>query len=330
MKTRNPKTKVQPRKDSGCSSKSKIQSSKFKVQSSKSEPETQITLKSEHRIEPTPHSLSAAAPAEAELRSQKRLEPEATWPFIFGGTADSNSEQDLTLNPEPSALPSPRPSASAFTLVEMLVVIAVIVLLAAMLFPIMSAVGMAKLKARTRTQLSQLQTAILYYHTSLGYYPPDNPGIWATNQLYYELVGTRMTNENGSDVFYTLDGRSRVAASVLPNAFGSGSKITGFMNCTRGSGSDEASARAKNCLPNGLRPDQYDTFTNASAGSIVTLLGTAYDGPIMFGKVSPWRYNSSSPTNNPGSFDLWVDILIGGKTNRFCNWNSDMLQKVSD
>jgi len=36
-----------------------------------------------------------------------------------------------------------------------------------------------------------------------------------------------------------------------------------------------------------------------------------------------WRYSSTSPVNNTGSFDLWVDVLIGGKTNRICNWSRD-------
>jgi hypothetical protein len=36
--------------------------------------------------------------------------------------------------------------------------------------------------------------------------------------------------------------------------------------------------------------------------------------------VNPWRYVSSNPTNNPGGFDLWVDVIIGGKTNRIANW----------
>jgi hypothetical protein len=37
--------------------------------------------------------------------------------------------------------------------------------------------------------------------------------------------------------------------------------------------------------------------------------------------VNPWRYNSSSPTNNPGAYDLWIQIVITpGQTNLICNW----------
>ena len=40
--------------------------------------------------------------------------------------------------------------------------------------------------------------------------------------------------------------------------------------------------------------------------------------------MNPWRYNSSSPTNNPGSYDLWVQLSIGGKTNLICNWSKQV------
>ena len=32
-------------------------------------------------------------------------------------------------------------------------------------------------------------------------------------------------------------------------------------------------------------------------------------------------YNSSHPTHNAGSYDLWVDLVIGGKTYQVGNWN---------
>jgi hypothetical protein len=64
-----------------------------------------------------------------------------------------------------------------------------------------------------------------------------------------------------------------------------------------------------------------------TSGVKITVLGTIVEGPIaemlqgLNGQINPWRYNSVSPVNNPKSYDLWVDILIGGKTNRICNWS---------
>jgi hypothetical protein len=42
----------------------------------------------------------------------------------------------------------------------------------------------------------------------------------------------------------------------------------------------------------------------------------------MIGKITPFSYNSSKPTHNVNSFDLWVDVKIGGKTNRINNWSA--------
>ncbi len=36
-----------------------------------------------------------------------------------------------------------------------------------------------------------------------------------------------------------------------------------------------------------------------------------------------WHYVSTNPTNNQDSYDLWMDIKYGGKTNRISNWNPD-------
>jgi hypothetical protein len=43
--------------------------------------------------------------------------------------------------------------------------------------------------------------------------------------------------------------------------------------------------------------------------------------PIPNSQLNPWRYNSSHPTHNTGSYDLWVDLVIGGKTYQVGNWN---------
>ncbi|HOW79554.1 MAG TPA: hypothetical protein PK406_08895, partial [Verrucomicrobiota bacterium] len=68
----------------------------------------------------------------------------------------------------------------------------------------------------------------------------------------------------------------------------------------------------------------------ASADPVCTVLGSALEGPLVYqdargAKLNPWRYNSSNPTNNPNSFDLWMDIAVGGKTNRICNWSDKPL-----
>jgi hypothetical protein len=55
---------------------------------------------------------------------------------------------------------------------------------------------------------------------------------------------------------------------------------------------------------------------------VVTSLVTANPHAADVG-LNPWRYVSSGPTNNPGSYDLWVDLYIGGKTYRLSNWSKE-------
>ena len=39
--------------------------------------------------------------------------------------------------------------------------------------------------------------------------------------------------------------------------------------------------------------------------------------------VNPWRY-AYPGTNNPGSYDLWIQLDIAGNTNLICNWTKSV------
>src|SRR5439155_13265027 len=104
-----------------------------------------------------------------------------------------------------------------------------------------------------------------------------------------------------------------------------GSAVGGFINSTKGGGDDDAT-RAENFLK-GLKSTQILSVTNLSnAPPQITVIGMPLDGPIIYtsasgSRINPWRYNCSTPTNNPKTFDLWIDIVVGGKTNRISNWS---------
>ena len=141
------------------------------------------------------------------------------------------------------------------------------------------------------------------------------------NQLYYELLGTTNVGSGTAPVYATLDGSSLIKASDFGAAFGP--KVTGFMNCARPSRRDEAPS-ADSFLAS-LKPGQRMVLTNPS-GPICTILVCAIEGPPALtsagaSKINPWRYNSSSPLYNKKSFDLWIDVIAGNKTNRICNWS---------
>jgi len=62
----------------------------------------------------------------------------------------------------------------AFTLIELLLVIAVIGVLAALMFPAVHAVNRITLISRARAELAELEVFIDSYKAKVGLYPPDN------------------------------------------------------------------------------------------------------------------------------------------------------------
>ncbi len=217
-----------------------------------------------------------------------------------------------------SCHPSPvtRHSA-AFTLVELLAVIAIIGVLAAFTIPVLDAVKKRQVISHTQAELGQFQAAIDSYHAAYGFYPPDNhlnPPNPAINQLYYELMG--VTNSGGT--FKTLDGQATITSQDALNTFG----VPGFMNCSK-PGSGEDAAQAKSFLV-GLRPNQLGT--NGISSASIPFLCASVGGPDsdyspVSAGLNPWRYNSSNPTNNPGAYDLWVQLSINGTKYLICNWS---------
>ena len=232
---------------------------------------------------------------------------------------------------EPSTLNRRR----AFTLIELLVVIAVIGTLAALILPVVGAVKKHQYIYNTQAELAQLETAIDRYKATYGFYPPSNtnapgcPESYKTNQLYFELVGTIFTN----NTFVTLDSSTTIKASDVSLIFGVG----GFINCTR-PGSGEDAAAAKSFLTD-LRPRQLAPATLGSSNA--KLLAASVGGPetgyqpMGVPNLNPWRYNSTNPTNNPGSYELWTELSIGSMTNesthvsnpklyQICNWTKQV------
>jgi len=221
---------------------------------------------------------------------------------------------------------------NAFTLIELLVVIAVIGILAALTFTVGGAVKKKQYLSKTQAEMAQIAAAIDEYKTTYGFYPPDAPQVPEApmvNQLYYELLGTMLyTNNGGTVLFKTLDSSGDPIPKDSVSSF-FGTSVGGFLNCTKpGAGEDAAAAKAflSNVKPNQMWPH----YTNGN-GVAVTLLVASVGGPDDNYRplngvqaLNPWRYVSSHPTNNPTSYDLWVELQISGKTNLICNWSKQV------
>ena len=221
--------------------------------------------------------------------------------------------------------PAPRGSWRAFTLIELLAVIAIIATIAALIIPVTRALKRKQTVSVAQAELKQVETAIEYYKSKTGFYPPDNPGNPVVNQLYYELEGTILTNDNS--VYFTLDGSTNISVIDVPAAFTGG--VAGFANSgTSLKGTDDKPGPV--CFISDLKPNQLGSITLPNDHQF-TVLACSQSWPLNPGLaqvkngdpsgLNPWRYVSTNPTNNPGSYDLWVDVLIGGATNSISNWS---------
>jgi prepilin-type N-terminal cleavage/methylation domain-containing protein len=217
---------------------------------------------------------------------------------------------------------------NAFTLIELLVVISIIAVLAAFTIPVLQTVSRKKILDRTNAEMQQIETAIDRYKAAYGSYPPSNPNYDPNNSatssqsqsmmspLYFELLGTTTTN----GAYYTLDGSASITNPIA--AFG----VSGFINCYK-VGSAEDAAAARNFLPE-LRSNQFKSATNNNV--LATVFVASVGGPDLLYQpfyhtpnFNPWRYVSPG-INNPNSYDLWVQLVINGKTNLVCNWSKQV------
>jgi prepilin-type N-terminal cleavage/methylation domain-containing protein len=217
---------------------------------------------------------------------------------------------------------------NGFTLIELLTVISIIGVLAALLFPVLKGIKRQQFIRNAQAEMAQLETGIERYKAAYGFYPPDNPNgptYPKYNQLYYELTGTtNIAGNSPTPQYQSLANGLTLTAGDVANAF----NVNGFMNCGK-PGSSEDAPVAKDFLP-GLKPNQYGVVSNLNYTVGATILLVSVGGPDPTYKpfgvsdVNPWRYNSSNPTNNPGAYDLWVQLSISGKTNLICNWNKQV------
>ena len=211
---------------------------------------------------------------------------------------------------------------NGFTLIELLTVIAVIGVLAALLLPVAGAVKRREYINTATAEMQKIETALERYKAQYGFYPPAGTNV-LENPLYAELVGTtNVANVGNVGVFNSLDGN----VQGITNAFG----MSGFVNCSKPGAGGESSQAATDFIGE-LKTTQIAAVTNinniAGTNALLTVSvggpDTSYK-PVGIQGVNPWRY-AYPGTNNPSSYDLWVQLVISGKTNLVCNW-SDKVQ----
>jgi prepilin-type N-terminal cleavage/methylation domain-containing protein len=191
----------------------------------------------------------------------------------------------------------------AFTLIEMLVVIAIIGIIAGMVLGLAGMAGRKKRDVVATAAITRLTAVIENYHSKLGFYPPDNAGnltataatydqTTAMNQLLYELTGATYL---GNGAYLGFDGVN-ITTNAVVSAYGRG----GIAN----SNPDEPHVFYYP-LP---KPTDYAVYPGGTLKGLTVPLqsGPTGTGPYFI------HYDSTTPArHNPGSFDVWVEYWAG-------------------
>jgi prepilin-type N-terminal cleavage/methylation domain-containing protein len=245
--------------------------------------------------------------------------------------------------------PAPRPvrlRPAAFTLIELLVVISIIAVLAGLVVGLAPMANRRMKEARIRAELAALTSAIDSYKAKYGVYPPDNydpvrkQSNPVLNSLFYELTGVLVDNQ--AQKLITVDDNVAINPDVFLTYFGR----EGVRNSVpRIPGPDNARVKLdreqkKLLLRREFKPSQFaEIFRTRTVPGYTDLevLTVGYSGDASGKKgngipwpgalapnlhpvptnpgLNPWRYVSTSPTNNPGRYDLWAELPTGKGNN---------------
>ena len=233
-----------------------------------------------------------------------------------------------------------RRDQAAFTLIELLTVISIIAVLAGLVVGLAPVAGTRIRESRLKAELNALVSAIETYKAKYGVYPPDNydpvrnvvnP---ALNPLFYELTGVIVVNNGDTGYFETVDDNQRFLPATAQTFF----NRDGFVNAaTR----DRYRRLIRHTFKASQSAEVFRSTTSAGYKKLEVLaVGFAGDAsgkknsgfawplnvplaeqPIQTNPgLNPWRYVSTNPTNNPGTFDLWAEVIVRGKKKIYGNW----------
>lgn len=232
---------------------------------------------------------------------------------------------------------------SAFTLIELLVVISIIATLAGLVVGLAPTASERMKEARLRSELADLQNAIEGFHAKFGVYPPDGAKTLlqggkeidsSLSPLYYELSGVFVDNPN--QVFITPDGSQRITSQAVQAGFGRDGFVNAALLGRRRAFSHRINDRQHAGIYRTANGSADVGLEVLAAGFITDSTGkkgsgfpwptdaktlNQYPSPIPSNPgLNPWHYISTTPTNNPGGYDLWAEYFVRGEHRVIANW----------
>ncbi len=170
--------------------------------------------------------------------------------------------------------------------------------------------------AGIREQRASILAAIEAYKARFGVYPPDhvvsrNPLRVdpVKNPLLYELAGVIY---NPKRKVYEVQGQESADAQYVRDFF----HLQGFKNQ-----SEDPTQIQRFLTLDPLPVHQLHDDPDVFALGFTDLYRENIAPEVVWElDISPWRYVSSSPTNNPAKFDLWIEVKAPSKSLVIGNW----------
>ncbi len=177
--------------------------------------------------------------------------------------------------------------------------------------------AMPKVCEAVRAERASIVEAIERYKVHFGVYPPDHvlsrqPLVVdpVTNTLLYELAGVTF---NRAKKTLQVDGLEPAEEKFVKS----------YLQCDRFRNSGETRSNVfdflkMDSLPARQLHDDPDVFALGFYAPYEAV------GPALVWEfdATPWRYVSTAPTNNPGKFDLWIEVKTRHRRVLIGNWKS--------
>jgi hypothetical protein len=171
------------------------------------------------------------------------------------------------------------------------------------------------ISAEVRQQRDAIGRALEAYKTQFGTYPADHlvslqPLVVdpVTNTLFYELCGVVLNAAN----------RRIQVAGLEPAEL---DYVTNFLHCPLFRNFSDRTDGVKRFLPKeNTASRQFHDDPDVFALGFNITSETVPSEVIWEVDLSTWRYISSSPTNNPGKYDLWIELKTKDHAVTIGNW----------
>ncbi len=198
-----------------------------------------------------------------------------------------------------------------FTLIEMLAVIAIMGIVAALVISMAGAASTARKKGQVDAEKNRLMMAIESYQSKLSFYPPDNGALATTNLLNYDSTAA------ANPLLYELTGVTNLKTSLGVSTatysafYGSNFTINAMIaSFNRGGIANSDTSEPQNFLNPLPLPKDYTNCPAKNSGVCALIVPV----PLTNGVANFWHYDSSSPyRHNPNSYDLWAEYATGSK-----------------